>query len=487
MKKLSQSGVARMPLMVEELECRCLLSIAAPTATEQLFLELLNNARANPAAYGASIGVDLSAVAPSQPLAFDPRLIDAAQLHSIDMNNQGYFNHNTPQGVTPGQRITAAGFNWQSYGESIAGAYTTAADALSALIIDQGVPDLGHRDQLLSINTPTQPSYSSENAVGIGIVLNGTGPLGNYYTIDTANALTTLPYITGVVMNSANGNGTYAIGEGIGNVTVSIAGGGSVTTWATGGYSLQVGPGTYTVTASGGGLTAPISRVVTVGSQNVSLNFTASSVPPPNSPFVPKIYQAVLGRQPSAQDIVFWNAVIQSGIGYAAIASAVENSPEAYSREILGWYQTYLGRTPSVNDVSWWSSQLANGSTDEAVQSAILGSPEYMHRSFVSSATGTTSGQAFIESIYNQVLDRAPSAPDTSYWLTRLVLNSPAMVAQAIVGSTEARDIDVESYYQTILNRSAPPSSAEVAFWASSALNLEQIRLQFETSPEFLS
>ena len=474
-----------MPLMMEELEPRCLLSIAVPTATEQLFLELLNNARANPAAYGASIGIDLSGVAPSQPLAFDPRLIDAAQLHSIDMNNQGYFGHNTPQGINPGQRITAAGFNWQSYGESIAGAYITAADALSALIIDEGVPDLGHRDQLLSIDTPAQPSYTSENAVGIGIVLNGTGPLGDYYTIDTANALTTLPYITGVVMNNANGNGTYTVGAGLGNVTISVAGVGAVTTWDSGGYSIQVAPGTYTVTASGGGLAAPITRVVSVGSQNVGLNFAANAVPPANSPFVPKIYQTVLGRQPSSQDVVFWNAVIQSGVEFAAIANAVENSPEAYNREITNWYQTYLGRAPGVNEASWWSAQLANGSSDEAVQAAILGSPEYMHRSFVGSVTGTTTGQAFIESIYNQVLDRSASNLDTSFWLTKLVLNSPTTIAQAIVGSTEARDIVVEGYYQTILDRSTSPSPAEVAFWANSALTLEQIRLQFEASPEF--
>ena len=32
--------------------------------------------RANPAAYGVAIGVDLSGVAPSQPLAFNPYLIN---------------------------------------------------------------------------------------------------------------------------------------------------------------------------------------------------------------------------------------------------------------------------------------------------------------------------------------------------------------------------------------------------------------------------
>jgi hypothetical protein len=43
-----------------------------PTAAEQLLLQELNLARAQPAEYGASIGVDLSNVAPSAPLAFNP-------------------------------------------------------------------------------------------------------------------------------------------------------------------------------------------------------------------------------------------------------------------------------------------------------------------------------------------------------------------------------------------------------------------------------
>src|SRR5689334_24893053 len=78
---------------LELLETRQLLSGYQPTAVEQLFLEELNDARANPAAYGAAIGVDLSAVAPAQPLAWDPLLIQAALGHSQDMSARDYFAH----------------------------------------------------------------------------------------------------------------------------------------------------------------------------------------------------------------------------------------------------------------------------------------------------------------------------------------------------------------------------------------------------------
>src|SRR5205807_5290279 len=167
------------PLLVERLEARQLLSGYQPSAAEQLFLEQLNDARANPAAYGASIGLDLSTVAPSQPLAFNPQLIQAARLHSQDMNDRAYFSHVTPEGLDPGARISQAGFFWNGWGESIAGgsAFPNSSDALAALIIDNGVPDLGHRRHLLAIDT----TFQTQNQVGIGVVQNGAGPLTNYY------------------------------------------------------------------------------------------------------------------------------------------------------------------------------------------------------------------------------------------------------------------------------------------------------------------
>jgi uncharacterized protein YkwD len=66
-----------------------------PTAAEQLFLERLNDARANPAAYGQTIGVNLAGYAPAPPLAFDTRLIRAARDHSADMIARNYFSHVT--------------------------------------------------------------------------------------------------------------------------------------------------------------------------------------------------------------------------------------------------------------------------------------------------------------------------------------------------------------------------------------------------------
>jgi hypothetical protein len=268
------------------------LSGFSPTDVEQLYLELLDDARFNPAAYGTSLGIDLSGVAPAQPLAMNPLLVESARLHSQDMIAQNYFDHFTPQGVGPGARIAATGFGANGWAESIetntnasqpGGNFASnygASDAgisLAHLIVDQGVPDLGHRIMLLDI----EGSDVDMRQVGIGIASDESS--GSYFnfrqtdtTIDLAATTDTRPYLTGVVFKDTAGDGKYEPGEGLAGVTITVASVGSTQTMDAGGYAIQLAPGTYTVTASGGGLPAPIARTVVLGNDNVRLNFDAN-------------------------------------------------------------------------------------------------------------------------------------------------------------------------------------------------------------------
>ena len=45
-----------------------------------------------------------------KPLELDPRLTTAAQAHADDMLARSYYNHVSPEGSTPRQRVHAAGF-----------------------------------------------------------------------------------------------------------------------------------------------------------------------------------------------------------------------------------------------------------------------------------------------------------------------------------------------------------------------------------------
>src|SRR5579862_6749973 len=107
----TKSAARTVRLFLEPLEERQVLSGFQPSAIEQLMLEQLNDIRANPAAYGASINLpDIESVAPAPPLAFNSSLITAAEGHSQDMNANNYFGHYDLAGHDPGWRESQAGY-----------------------------------------------------------------------------------------------------------------------------------------------------------------------------------------------------------------------------------------------------------------------------------------------------------------------------------------------------------------------------------------
>ncbi|RDI62463.1 CAP domain-containing protein [Microvirga subterranea] len=79
--------------------------MTTPTSLETLFLQLVNDARAN---------------AGAKPLTFDGELLDSSDAHSAWMDQTDTFSHTGVNGSTPGDRMTAAGYGWQAYGENIA-------------------------------------------------------------------------------------------------------------------------------------------------------------------------------------------------------------------------------------------------------------------------------------------------------------------------------------------------------------------------------
>ncbi len=107
-------------LMAESLESRLALSTVTMTANEQLLIELINRARANPLAEVnrvAGIG-DLNeglpagtiTSTPKQPLAPHQALIAAAGDHSDDMLLNDYFSHYSQNGDSPSTRAMEAGY-----------------------------------------------------------------------------------------------------------------------------------------------------------------------------------------------------------------------------------------------------------------------------------------------------------------------------------------------------------------------------------------
>jgi len=277
-------------------------AIGEPTPEEQLYLESINRARADPAAEairlrdttdpdilsayrGFSVNLSMmvsqiSAIPAYPPLSFNSNLIAAARSHTWDQFTNSFQGHVGSDGSSPAERVSRTGYPWTATGEN---AFTSARHVLyghAGFEVDWGsstggmqTPP-GHRNNIHS---------GSFREAGIGVI-NGTGlTVGpQLVTQELATRSALPPLITGVVYYDFNGNGFYDIGEGIGGVTVNV----SNSVW----YAVSAKSGGYSVPAPGNGACVvsfttpnlpPSNRAVTVtGGANVKLDFTPFYAPP---------------------------------------------------------------------------------------------------------------------------------------------------------------------------------------------------------------
>jgi serralysin len=256
-----------------------------PTPYDQYMLELINQARANPAAAAAKLGIDLNqglsagtiSTAAKQPLAFNPDLIDAAHKHSVWMLATDTFSHTGAGGSDPSARMKAEGYTGTTWGENIAITWgsgkvvsQSVVDSLENNLFNSG----GHRANIM------KDAYKES---GIGI--DGgeyKGSPGVTVTQDFGRSGTT-SFLTGVAFNDKDGDHFYDVGEGLAGIHVqakSVAGQVFDTDgWTSGGWQVAVPQGSYTLTFSGGGLAAPVIKTAQVGALNVKVDLDTHLAP----------------------------------------------------------------------------------------------------------------------------------------------------------------------------------------------------------------
>jgi uncharacterized protein YkwD len=81
------------------------------------------------------------------PLVEDPVLQAAAQTHAEDMGLRDFYGHENPDGATPHDRITAAGYRGRTTGENIH--WGVGINATPARIVDGWMNSPGHRANIL--------------------------------------------------------------------------------------------------------------------------------------------------------------------------------------------------------------------------------------------------------------------------------------------------------------------------------------------------
>ncbi len=365
----------RRSLRFESLESRRLMSTAGPSAEQQYMLQILNEARTNPAAAAQQLTNNLSqnvistlqyynvnvqsaeqqisSATPQPPLAWNDSLAASAQGQSQYMANNQIQSHTGAGGSTPQQRIVASGYgNAASTGENAYAWSTSAREAMQAFLIDWGVPSHGHRTNI------QQPGVSAQNAyrdVGIGIVQTGNTNFGpEVVTQDFASLPNEQAQVVGVAYND-DGSHFYSIGSGVGGVQISAVNVqtgqvSSTQTWASGGYELSLAPGAYQVIASQNGQVVSSNRL-NVGTVNIENDVVM------NNPWVGgSLSAAIAALQPAPATpapVVAIPMVVQAPI------VVVTPTPAPTPAPVINWQ---IPDTSNANALTWQISAPTNPS-----------------------------------------------------------------------------------------------------------------------------
>lgn len=84
--------------------------------------------------------------APAEPLAFDLQLTCAAQGHALNMATNDFFDHDSLDGRSPGDRIDEAGYPWMTWAENIAAGHSSPTETVQGWLDSE----TGHCENLLS-------------------------------------------------------------------------------------------------------------------------------------------------------------------------------------------------------------------------------------------------------------------------------------------------------------------------------------------------
>ncbi len=266
---------------------------------EQLFLELINRARLDPAGeaarYGlADVNVGLAAGtisnAAKQPLAYSANLFNSSTSHNQWMINTDFFGHTGAGGSAPADRMVTAGYGLKTgvdaynfgSGENLSWRGTTGTLNATAEVY------LEHQDLFLSPGHRKNILNGSFEELGVSAISTSgytdqNNPGQSFNALVTTHNFGYKPgsavFLTGVHYADANNDDFYSVGEGQAGRAVQLFNGAtllaSTTTANAGGYALQTTATTpVELVFSGGDLASARGVALTPGTLNVKVDLT---------------------------------------------------------------------------------------------------------------------------------------------------------------------------------------------------------------------
>lgn len=141
-------------------------------------------------------------------------LMSTAQYHSDDQSNRNYIGHNTPEGVTPRDRMLRSGYDANTYtGENIYNGYGSDAYTSPTAAVNWWMNSPGHRANILD------PRYTE---IGVGLAIT-TATGMHIYVQNFGSAATSGAGGWGAIAYSPS-QGVYGVASAKASATDAAAG-----------------------------------------------------------------------------------------------------------------------------------------------------------------------------------------------------------------------------------------------------------------------
>jgi hypothetical protein len=175
-----------------------------------------------------------------------------------------------------------------------------------------------------------------------------------------------------------------------------------------------------------------------------SAEYETTSIGQSNASFVQYLYNTALGRAPDTAGLQGWENALDTGAqSRADVVKGFLSSSEfqsdyagqsnaTYINEV---YEVALQRPAESQGVAGWDAALANGMSRTTFDQLVVGSSEFQ------SSISQPANAAFVGTLYEQALGRAPDGPGLAGWTGAMnanLLNNTG-VAVGIAESPEAQ------------------------------------------------
>ena len=200
----------------------------------------------------------------------------------------------------------------------------------------------------------------------------------------------------------------------------------------------------------------------------------------PSSQYVQSLYRSVLGRTPSPDEVDGWLIKMSDGMTTSQVTQGFVNSLEHRTEQVASYYQSFLHRAPDPTSMTW-VNLLTAGVSEQRIIGAFLASPEYQdaHRD----------STLFVRDLYIDVLGREAEEWEVASWQSELDSGRSRDSVEAIfVGSAEASDQIVESFYRATLRRSREVGTSNIwTNYLSQGVSAADVIIGILGSQEFMT